>query len=147
MIFDFYAYFNSIRPTELELAVFMSYLLFNAGMNLNCFAANHCNSDRSLWSIDDQSLNDRDKIASYQSLYHDIVVNELLKNRSADNKDHSLNTRTATAAQQVTKDDLVLWVRTCGLKLKRLSDEHVKILNEYKQSIQFPDLYAELYNL
>jgi hypothetical protein len=51
-------------------------------------------------------------------------------------------TRTLT-----NKQKLSLWLKTCCNKLKELNVEHVKILNEQKKSVQFPDLYAELYNL
>lgn len=31
LLFDFYAYLNTIRPSEFELAIFSSFLLFNSG--------------------------------------------------------------------------------------------------------------------
>jgi hypothetical protein len=39
------------------------------------------------------------------------------------------------------------WLKICCNKLKQLNIEHVKILNEQKHFVQFPDLYSELYNL
>ncbi len=44
-------------------------------------------------------------------------------------------------------EDSLSWLRACRGQLRELNEEHSRILANCKSSVQFPDLYAELYNL
>lgn len=74
-------------------------------------------------------------------MYYDIVVNELEKSRAGPSVSKTNEERNQT------KDQIKTWLTNCCTKLKELNLEHARILLEQKQYVQFPDLYAELYNL
>jgi hypothetical protein len=69
---------------------------------------------------------------NYRNLYRGLLIYELSKNHS------KFNSNNLTIQN---------WLNTCCMKLKKLNYEHSQILSRLKKSIQFPDLYAELYNL
>ena len=81
---------------------------------------------------DDVQLNDSDKLINYRNLYRGLLIHELNKNHSKFNNNNFT---------------IQNWLNTCCMKLKKLNQEHSQILSRLKKSIQFPDLYAELYNL
>lgn len=100
--------------------------------------------------LDETSLNDSEKIKNYRSLYNEILLDELEKGCSG--KDTSFLNNAYLNNSKFDKNcsikqNISFWLNTCSSKLKELNSEHAKILAEYKNFIQFPDLYAELYNL
>lgn len=72
----------------------------------------------------------------YKTIYQEILLTRLEKNQAQMEQKKILN-----------KEFLRLWLINCCKKLNELNAEHSKILNKLKNFIQFPDLYAELYNL
>ena len=51
------------------------------------------------------------------------------------------------ATTNATDDAITKWLSTTCAMLEELNAEHSRILSEYKNLVQFPDLYAELYSL
>ena len=143
MLFEFYMYYNTIGPTEFEQAIFSSFLLFNTG-NFKIYwdIQDHFYSNDWIFQ-DDHTLTDKEKIANYYSLFHDLVIDELLKSRTRVDGEDGVS----KGGKFFSRDELTVWVNTCCAMLKRLNQEHTRILMEQKQFVQFPDLYAELYNL
>jgi hypothetical protein len=96
-------------------------------------------------------LNDFAKIKTYRQLFLEILLNELNRPRRLASASFSSSSQqsssTPGASVVVSRNDVEIWLNTCCIKLKQLNYEHAKILIEYKQYVQFPDLYAELYNL
>ena len=82
--------------------------------------------------LDNTELNEAEKLYNFQELFFDLLMNELVKNRRQE--DGQLSRVKA-------------WLNTCCSMLKELNREHSKVLVEFKNLVQFPDLYAELYNL
>jgi hypothetical protein len=80
---------------------------------------------------DDVQLNDSEKLITYRNLFRGLLINELCRNHG----------------QQCKESDIQAWLDKCCAKLKNLNYEHSQILMRLKKTIQFPDLYAELYNL
>lgn len=72
----------------------------------------------------------------YKTIYQEILLTRLEKNQAQMEQKKILN-----------KEFLSLWLINCCKKLKELNAEHLTILNKFKNLIQFPDLYAELYSL
>lgn len=90
-----------------------------------------------LFNSDDQNLADIEKIKKYRDLYQEILLNQLEKKQS----------QTVDQNKVLTKEFMSLWLNNCCKKLKDLNAEHSNLLGKLKQFVQFPDLYAELYNL
>ncbi len=88
-------------------------------------------------------MSNSEKLTSYRDLFSDILLDELLKNHKLDSLKSCLNENRTV----INEEKLSHWLKTCCNKLKELNVEHVKILNEQKNFVQFPDLYSELYNL
>lgn len=72
----------------------------------------------------------------YRDIYQEILLSRLEKKQAQIEQNKVLN-----------KEFLKVWLINCCKKLKELNAEHLKILNLLKDVVQFPDLYAELYNL
>lgn len=66
-------------------------------------------------------------------MFRGLLIHELNKNHKKFTSNINNNVET--------------WLSTCCSKLKKLNSEHSQILSRLKKTIQFPDLYAELYNL
>lgn len=96
----------------------------------------------------DQTLNDSDKLTNYRGLFNSILVNELEKKRSIYKKQTDNNNNESCKRKKYScQSSIQMWLNSCCKKLKELNNEHAKVLLEFKQFIQFPDLYSELYNL
>ncbi|CAF0832034.1 unnamed protein product [Brachionus calyciflorus] len=89
-----------------------------------------------LFDSDDPNLGDNEVINNYRNLYQELLVRQLEKRQSEKDQNKVL-----------TKEFFSVWLINCCKKLKDLNLEHTNILNSVKESVQFPDLYAELYNL
>ncbi len=93
-------------------------------------------------------MNDFGKIKNYRHLFFEILLNELDKPTAAlTRRLKSTTTGVLGGGVGGSRADIEIWLNTCCIKLKQLNYEHAQILIEHKQSVQFPDLYAELYNL
>ena len=98
-------------------------------------------------------MNDTEKLISYRDLFCNILVNELekkrnpFKNAQQQQQQQNPSGTGSDKIQNSSSDQILKWLNTCCAKLKSLNQEHAKVLLELKQYVQFPDLYAELYNL
>nr|ASL70501.1 nuclear receptor [Brachionus rotundiformis] len=89
-----------------------------------------------LFDSGEQSLVISDTVKMYKAIYQEILLTRLEKRQAQMEQSKVLN-----------KEFLNIWLINCCKKLKELNAEHSKILNNLKDVVQFPDLYAELYNL
>nr|ASL70612.1 nuclear receptor [Brachionus koreanus] len=89
-----------------------------------------------LFDYSEQNLAISDTVKMYRAIYQQILLSRLEKKQTQIEQTKILN-----------KEFLNVWLINCCKKLKELNAEHSKILNLLKDDVQFPDLYAELYNL
>ena len=97
-------------------------------------------------------MNDSEKLVNYRGLFNNILVNELEKKRCNKKQSDKQETENSSGNNNKRKklhsfQSIQTWLINCCKKLKDLNAEHANVLLEYKQFVQFPDLYAELYNL
>jgi len=81
---------------------------------------------------DDPQLNDSEKLSNFKELFRSLLIHEMGKR---------------PVGKQLANEAINEWIQRCCVKLKELNVEHSNILFKCKSLIQFPDLYAELYNL
>jgi hypothetical protein len=89
-------------------------------------------------------------VQNYHQLFADIFLNEVLKKSYTSQKltkSKNVHDSFLNSSRQLTYEAILEWLNKSCAKLKELNKEHAKILMELKKFVQFPDLYAELYNL
>ncbi len=117
------------------LQLFKRWIKSDKFFNLYQLFLLHCLTLFIFYFTDERNLYDMSKIRHHRALYLEILLYELENNRG---RNQSLFNN---------RNEIQIWLDTCCLKLKQLNYEHAKILIEQKPFVQYPDLYAELYNL
>ena len=77
---------------------------------------------------------------NFQNLFYDILFNQLKMKKISNCEDDK---------EGISYDDNTIteWIKTSSNKLTELNNEHLRVLNQLKHHVQFPDLYTELYNI